>query len=79
MLKLSDMQEKEVINVLNGERLGYIYDFEIDLDKGTIIGMILPSENKVVSFFSKSTDIFIGWSNIIKIGTDIILVNLQNE
>ncbi|MDD2446958.1 MAG: YlmC/YmxH family sporulation protein [Tissierellia bacterium] len=79
MLKLSDMQEKEVINVLNGERLGYIYDFEIDLDKGTIVGMILPSENKVVSFFSKSTDIFIGWSNIIKIGTDIILVNLQNE
>ncbi|NLL82255.1 MAG: YlmC/YmxH family sporulation protein [Tissierellia bacterium] len=79
MLKLSEMQEKEVINVLSGERLGYIYDFEIDLDKGTVTGIILPSDNKVVSFFSKSTDIFIEWNKIIKIGTDIILVNLKDQ
>lgn len=79
MLKLSDIREKEVINVYNGQRLGYVSDFEIDLDKGTVTGIILPGENKVMSLFSKTNDIFIDWKKIIKIGNDIILVNLKDE
>ncbi|WFA09642.1 YlmC/YmxH family sporulation protein [Tissierella sp. Yu-01] len=79
MLKLSDIREKEVINIYNGQRLGYVSDFEIDLDKGIVTGIILPGENKVMSFFSKTNDIFVDWKKIIKIGSDIILVNLKDE
>lgn len=79
MLKLSDIKDKEVINLFNGERLGYIYDFEIDLEKGSLIGIILPGEGKVMSFFTKTNDILINWNKIIKIGTDTILVNLRDE
>lgn len=79
MLKLSDIREKEVINIYNGQRLGYVTDFEIDLDKGIVTGIILPGENKVMSFFSKTNDILVDWKKIIKIGSDIILVNLKDE
>lgn len=79
MLKLSDIKDKEVINLFNGERLGYIYDFEIDLEKGSLIGIIIPGEGKVMSFFSKTNDLLINWNKIIKIGTDTILVNLRDE
>lgn len=79
MLKLSDIKDKEVINLFNGERLGYIYDFEIDLEKGSLIGIIIPGEGKVMSFFSKTNDLLITWNKIIKIGTDTILVNLRDE
>lgn len=79
MLKLTEMSEKEVINIYNGERLGYITDFEIDLEEGVVTGIVLPSESRVASLFSKSADIFIEWNKIIKIGTDIILVNLKDE
>lgn len=79
MLKISELREKEVINLYNGERLGYIYDFDIDLEKGIITGVVIPSEGKVLSFFSKNHDIIIGWNKIIKIGSDTILVNLKDE
>ena len=79
MLKLSDIRDKEVINIFNGQRMGYISDFEIDLEKGSIIGFIIPGEGKVMSIFTKANDILIHWNKIIKIGSDIILVNLKDE
>lgn len=79
MLKISELREKEVINLYNGERLGYIYDFDIDLEKGIITGVVIPSDGKVLSFFSKNNDIHVGWNKIIKIGSDTILVNLRDE
>lgn len=79
MLKLSDIRDKEVINLVNGQRMGYISDFEIDIVKGSIVGVVIPGEGKVVSLFTKVNDILIDWNKIIKIGNDIILVNLKEE
>lgn len=79
MLKVSDLREKEVINLYNGERVGYIYDFDIDMENGTITGIIIPAEGKVLSFFSKNHDIHVSWNKIIKVGTDTILVNLKDD
>lgn len=79
MLKLSNIRDKEVINLVNGQRMGYISDFEIDIVKGSIVGVVIPGEGKVVSLFTKVNDILIDWNKIIKIGNDIILVNLKEE
>lgn len=78
MLKVSDIRMKEVINIASGERLGFIYDFEIDTEKGVIEAMILPDNSKGGGFFSKPVDININWEEIVKIGEDIILVNFPN-
>ncbi|MFY9214752.1 MAG: YlmC/YmxH family sporulation protein [Tissierellaceae bacterium] len=77
MLKISEAKMKEVINIVNGERLGYIYDFEIDLDKGMIVAMIMASNYKGFNFFTKTNDIVISWEEIVKIGQDTILVNFK--
>ncbi|NLI66748.1 MAG: YlmC/YmxH family sporulation protein [Tissierellia bacterium] len=77
MLKISEAKMKEVINIANGERLGYIYDFEIDLDKGMIVAMIMASNYKGFNFFTKTNDIVISWEEIVKIGQDTILVNFK--
>ncbi len=79
MLRVSNLRDKEVINLYNGQRLGYISDFEIDLEKGSLTGFILPGEHKLMSLFSKPSDIFIHWTKIVKIGSDTILVNLKDE
>lgn len=79
MLRISDLREKEVINVHNGERLGYVYDFEMDVDKGMLTAIIMPGGGKVMGLFSKPNDIEIEWRRIIKIGIDIILVNLRDN
>ena len=71
------MRQKEVVNIDNGTRIGLIYDFEIDLNSGDVSAIIIPGEGKILNFFGKSQDLIIPWENIIKIGTDIILVDLK--
>lgn len=79
MLKLSEIRDKEVININNGERMGYVYDFELDLDQGIIVGIVMSGTSKVLGFFGKSEDLVIDWQSIVKIGTDTILVDYDNE
>jgi YlmC/YmxH family sporulation protein len=79
MVKLSDMREKEVINVNNGAKIGLVYDFEIDLEKGKVMALVLPGSGRMLSFFGKNNDLVIEWEDIVKIGTDAILVDLNIE
>ncbi len=79
MLKLSEIREKEIININNGERMGYVYDFELDLEKGTIIGIVIAGTSKVFSLFGKGEDTIIDWHSITKIGRDAILVDYYKD
>lgn len=69
------MQKKEVINAHDGTRLGYVSDIDIDMDKGEITAIRIPSSTKVFNFFGKNEDYIIEWARIKKIGDDIILIN----
>jgi len=68
-----DFKHKEVINIKDGSRLGYVQDVDADLETGTITSIIVPGNNKLFSLFS-SNEIVIPWSNIKRISDDIILV-----
>lgn len=70
---LSELKNKEVVNIMDGCRLGYVSDVEIDLDCGRVVSLIVPSEVKLFSF-GKCATIRILWCDIEKIGADIILV-----
>lgn len=75
MLRASDFKNKEVINLSNSEKLGFISDFEICTTNGEISAIIIPEKGKL--FASKSKGIRIPWSNISSIGDDIILINQE--
>lgn len=77
MIKASDLREKEVINVRDGTRLGLIEDVEVDLKKGIIESIIVPGTGSIFSLFNKNNDYIINWRNIIRIGSDVILVDLN--
>lgn len=79
MLKISEIREKEIININNGERMGYVYDFELDLEKGRITGIVLSGGGKVLGLFGKTMDIVVDWNNIKKIGTDTILIDFSDN
>lgn len=71
-----DFKHKEVINISDGKRLGFVQDVNADLETGTITSIIVPGSTKIISFFSSSNDIVIPWENIKCIGDDIILVEI---
>lgn len=75
-----DFKHKEVINIYDGRRLGFVQDVCADLETGTITSIIVPgSTNKFMSLFSSNNDIVIPWNKIRCIGEDLILVEIDNK
>lgn len=74
---LNAMRNMEVIDILTGSKIGYISDFKIDCDTNKIVSLILPGEIK--SWFSKEEHMEISWSDIVKIGSDVILVKANRN
>ena len=78
MFKVSDFIYREVINISDGEKLGYVSDIEFDSSSGNILSIIVPDKSKKF-FSSKSKGTKIPWDNIKKIGDDIILVDVITD
>ena len=73
-MNLSDLQNKEVIDITTGKRIGTIIDVIISLD-GTISKLILEDRKINRRFLSNTKeDTDLEWRQIVKIGDDIILV-----
>ena len=73
-----DFKHKEVINITDGKRLGYVQDVCADLETGVITHIIVPGSNKIINLFTQSNNIVIPWKNVKCIGEDIILVEIWN-
>lgn len=79
MNRSSDFRQKEVINISDGKRLGFVSDVEIDLESGKIDAIILPGVGKLFGLLGKESEFVIPWEKIVKIGEDIILVELDER
>ena len=70
-----DFKHKEVINIRNGAKLGFVLDVNADLKTGTITSIIVPGNTKLFNLFS-SNEITIPWESIKCIGPEVILVDI---
>lgn len=71
-----DFKHKEVINITDAKRLGYVQDVTADLKTGVITSIIVPGNNKMFNIFSGNNEIVIPWEKIKCIGDEIILVEI---
>ncbi|WP_438446324.1 YlmC/YmxH family sporulation protein [Gorillibacterium sp. sgz5001074] len=77
-MKISDFQSKDVINIVDGKKLGQISDLELDLRQGRIESIVVPAGGRIFGFWGGGTDVVIPWRNIVKIGMDVVLVKLDD-
>jgi len=70
-----ELRCKEVINIIDGKRLGKIIDILFYTKQGRICGLIVPGD-KSFNIFRRNDDILVPWKNILRIGEDVILVEL---
>lgn len=77
MIKISDLRTREVVNVPDGKKMGLIKDIDLDVERGRITSLVLPGPNRFMSLFSRKEDIVIPWERIVKIGKDVILVEIS--
>lgn len=79
MNRAYSLRQKEVINVLDGTRLGYVCDVEINFNDGRIEGIVLPGQRRWFGIFGKQSEYIIPWENIIRVGDDIIIVEMDER
>lgn len=75
---LGDLQSKDVINVVDGSKLGRISNLDIDPTSGRIISITVQPNTRLANFFSSGNNAIIPWNQIVKIGGEVIIVNYSN-
>jgi YlmC/YmxH family sporulation protein len=73
---LSELQSKDVVNIIDGKRIGTIVDARIEDSTGKIVALVIESKKGVFGFLSNRQELEVFWDQIVKIGEDIILVKL---
>lgn len=76
-MRFCELKQKEVINCKDCKRLGFVADIEFDECSGKICAIIVPGPGKFLGCFCSNTEYFIKFCNIIRIGPDIILVDID--
>lgn len=79
MSRLSSFTKKEVVNVLDGRRLGFLCDVEVELMTGRVEAIVISVPSKILSAGNKSTELVIPFNKIKKVGEDIVLVNVEER
>lgn len=77
-MRISEMQAKEIVNLNNGKRLGYMNDLRLNLGTGRIEAIIVSPTRKVSNIFMREPEIVVMWDHIVKIGSDVILVRVND-
>ena len=76
-MRLSELQGKNIVSVVDGRNIGNIIDVNIMMD-GRIESLIIERGKSIFSF-NRDGDTKILWKDITKIGEDVILVNVNRK
>ena len=80
-MRFSDLENKEIINISDGKKLGLVgnCDLTIDLKTGRILEIIIPERDGFWDgFMGKERTMTISWKSIKKIGQDTIIVDINS-
>lgn len=75
ILKFCELRRKEVINICDGCRLGYVGDVEIKIPEGDMKAIIVYGPCRFFGLFGRGEEYYIPWECIHKFGNDIILID----
>ena len=77
--RVTELRCKEVINITDGQRLGFVSDVEVQLPEGKVLALVVPGPCRFFGLFGRKDDFVIPWNCIRRIGSDIILVELEPD
>lgn len=76
-MRLSDLQSKDVISIIDGRKIGNIIDIKIEEASGKIEALVVEPNRSILNVFSTRQEFEIYWPEIEKIGEDVILVKMK--
>ena len=75
----NELRCKEVVNMIDGRRLGHIVDMVIDLSSARVLGFVLPGQKSGWNIFKSSEQLFVPYGCVVRIGEDTILIELPSQ
>ena len=78
-MRFIDLKQKEVINCKDCMRIGCVADIDFDPESGQICGFIVPAATGFFSGFGKCVRYYIRFCDVVRIGPDIMLVDICPE
>ena len=72
--RVSELRYKEIINVSDGSRYGWVGDVEVDLDSGQVRALVVPGRLRLFGLLGRKEDRVFPWEAVRRFGADTILV-----
>ena len=73
--RFSSLRCREVINICDGRRLGFVGDLELKVPEGEVKALIVFGPCRFFGLFGKGEEYYVPWDSIQRIGDDIILID----
>lgn len=78
-MRFFDLRQKEVINIKDGCRMGFVSDIDLDKTTGGVKRLIIPGPGRILGVFGREQEYSVDWTNVKQIGDDIILVECETD
>ena len=75
--RITDLNEKEVICIKDGTKLGCVNDVEVDTCTGSLESIVVFGRQRFFGILGREDDCIIPWCDIEVIGEDAILVTCE--
>ena len=72
--RVSELRYREIINVSDGSRYGWVGDVEVDLDSGQVRALVVPGRLRLFGLLGREEDRVFPWEAVRRFGADTILV-----
>ncbi len=79
LFKISDLGLRDIVNLVDGAKLGPVSDVYIDLETGKVLSLVLSGGKKYLGLMNAGRDVVVPWEKIKKIGVDTVLVEVENN
>ena len=75
--RLDSLRDKEVINVKDGGRIGFVSDAEVDTQEAKLTAVVVYGRLRLFGLLGREADFVIPWKDIVLIGEDTVLVQYE--
>ncbi|AQS60325.1 YlmC/YmxH family sporulation protein [Desulforamulus ferrireducens] len=77
MIKATELELKDIVNINDGAKLGPVKDLHIDIETGRVVALVLQAPRRYFGLVRQGKDLVIPWEAVKKFGQDTVLVDLQ--
>lgn len=72
--RVADLRYKEIIDISDGTRYGFVSDVELDTASGQVRALVIRGRLRLLGLLGREADLVFPWSSVKRWGEDIVLV-----